>query len=187
MYENVALFRRRYVPNELTWLKDDEILFMDDERIVTRWKSLKPRKDFSGGVSTYYRKKGLKISRIFDHEGHFLHWYCDIVLEQGPEALSDINGTELKNGAAAYLKSPSLNQDKVIVFSDLLIDIIVNPNGLIEVADLDEAADMLQCGILSRENVSFAMKTANEYLHVLYSRYSHDADFTSEEFVNPDK
>lgn len=185
MYENTALFRKRFIPDELTWLKDDEILFIDDERIVTRWKSLKPRNDFSGGCSTYYRKKGLKISRIFDRDGKFLHWYCDIVIEQGKEALSVNPGTMLKNGAEAYIRSLPETKDNVIVFTDLLVDIIINRNGLIEVADLNEVADMLEKGTITRDEACFALRTAHEYLHKLYSRYSKDTDFSSDDFVNP--
>lgn len=187
MFNSVALFRRRFVPNEITWLKDDALVYMDDEKIITRWKSLKPRSDFSGGESTYYRKKGLKVSRILDSNGNFLHWYCDIIMEQDANILKELpDDCRLKNGANEYISNLDLHSaDNQIVFTDLLVDIIINPNGLIEVADLDECADMLKKGYITVDQLDFALHTAHDFLALLYSRYSKDADFTSEEFVKP--
>ncbi len=186
MSDNIALFRKRFLPHELTWLKDDDILHFDDEKIVTCWKPLKPRDDFSAGKSTYYRKKGLKISRIYDKEGNFIHWYCDIVMEQGVEGLNCLPGCEMKNHAEEFIENLSEhNGEKIIVYTDLLVDIIVNPDGLIEVADLDECVDMFRAGMITEEQLSFALHTAHDYLATLYSRYHSGADFTSPEYVVP--
>lgn len=185
MFDSVALFRRRFVPNEITWLKDDEIIFMDDEKIITRWKSLKPRSDFSGGESVYYRKKGIKVSRILDSEGNFLHWYCDIITEQDASVLKELpDDCRMKNGAADYISNlDEHSADQKIVFTDLLVDIIINPNGLIEVADLDECSDMLKKGMITVDQLDFALRTAHDFLALLYSRYDKNADFTSDDFV----
>ncbi|MCQ2538512.1 MAG: DUF402 domain-containing protein [Lachnospiraceae bacterium] len=187
MSELKALFRKRYVPNEITWLKDDKIVYADDDIIITHWEVLKPRCDFSRGESTYYRKKGIKVSRIYDKDGVFLHWYCDIIMEQGVEGLMDLTDEcRLKNGADVFIKElDSHKNEDIIVFTDLLVDIIINPNGLIEVADLDEIADMLKQGMITVEQMDLALHTAHDYLALLYSRYSKDADFTSEDFVRP--
>ncbi len=184
MSEQIALFRRRFIPNELTWLKDDEILAYNDEKIVTRWHSLKPRNDFSGGMSTYYRKKGIKISKIIDNQGRFLHWYCDIVTECGAEALDVDNNCKLRNGADTYLLQGSIPGFKPIVYQDLLIDIIVNPNGLIEVADLDELADARKNRLITPEMADKALYTAKDYLCLLYGRYG-KIDFTSDQYIIP--
>ncbi len=45
------LYRKRYIPLEVKSLNDDEILFADDEIIVTKWNTFKPKKDFSNGIS----------------------------------------------------------------------------------------------------------------------------------------
>jgi hypothetical protein len=184
MSDKIILFRRRFIPNELTCLKDDEILAYNDEKIVTRWDSLKPRTDFAGGLSTYYRKKGIKISKIIDNEGNFLHWYCDIVTECGEEALDVDHNCKLRNGAYEYLLSGGLSGVKPIVYQDLLIDIIVNPNGLIEVADMDELAEAQKTGLITPEMTDKALRTAESYLHVLYSRYG-KIDCSDEKFVIP--
>ncbi len=184
MSEKIMLFRRRFIPNELTFLKDDEILAYNDEIIVTRWNSLKPRNDFSGGMSTYYRKKGIKISRIIDNNGDFLHWYCDIVTECGPEALDVDNGCKLRNGADTFILEGGIPGVHPIVYQDLLIDIIVNPNGLIEVADLDELADAQKNGLITSEMTNKALHIAKDYLRLLYGRYG-KMDVTDERFVLP--
>ena len=184
MSEKIALFRRRFIPNELTYLKDDELLAYNDEIIVTRWNSLKPRSDFSGGSSTYYRKKGIKISRIIDNNGNFLHWYCDIVTECGPEALDVDNRCKLRNGADLFLLNDEARNNRVIVYQDLLIDVIVNPNGLIEVADLNELADARKAGLINPEMADKALYTAADYLRLLYSRVG-KIDYTHDSFVLP--
>jgi hypothetical protein len=184
MSEKILLFRRRFIPNELTFLKDDELIAYNDEKIVTRWKSLKPRPDFAGGYSTYYRKKGLKISRIIDHEGRFLHWYCDIVFECGAEALDVDHNCKLRNGADQFLLTENRSGFVPIVYQDLLIDIIVNPNGLIEVADMDELADAQKTGLITPDMTDRALHTAESYLRLLYGRYG-KIDCSDERFVIP--
>ncbi len=184
MSEKIMLFRRRYIPNELTFLKDDELLAYNDEKIVTRWNSLKPRTDFARGVSTYYRKKGLKISKIIDNNGNFLHWYCDIVTECGEEALDVDHDCKLRNGADSFIISGGVPGAVPIVYQDLLIDIIVNPNGLIEVADMDELATAHKKGLITSEMTEKALNTAENYLHLLYSRYG-KIDCSDERFVYP--
>ena len=56
------LYRKRYIPLEVKSLNDDEILFADDEIIVTKWNTFKPKKDFSNGISE--RRKYLDIYRL---------------------------------------------------------------------------------------------------------------------------
>lgn len=38
------LYRKRIIPNECVLLKDDLVLSWDEERIVTKWNALKPKK-----------------------------------------------------------------------------------------------------------------------------------------------
>ncbi len=183
MSEKIVLFRRRFIPNELTFLKDDEIIAYNDDLIATRWNSLKPRSDFARGMSTYYRKKGIKISKIIDKDGNFLHWYCDIVTECGEEALEVERTCNLRNGADKYLLTGGEPGVRAIVYQDLLVDVIVNPNGLIEVADLDELADASKAGLITPDMVDKALRTTHDYLALLYSRYG-KYEFTDERFVS---
>ena len=58
------LYRKRYIPLEVKSLNDDEILFADDEIIVTKWNTFKPKKDFSNGISCTFINDGYKISKF---------------------------------------------------------------------------------------------------------------------------
>lgn len=141
------LYRRRFIPNEQKLLKDDKILFMDDNLIITSWTTLKPRSDFASGISAYYRKKGFKISRHYGADGSFSRWYCDIIAE-----------SDLEND---------------IVFSDLLIDVIIFPDGTLQVVDLDEAADALEQGLITTEMLTQALRSTNQLLSYIHqNRFS---------------
>ena len=61
----MQIYRKRLIPDECILLKDDEILEIDEDYIVTKWKTLKPRRDFSHGYSCYFLKLGFKISKFF--------------------------------------------------------------------------------------------------------------------------
>ena len=72
------LYRKRLIPEECVLLKDDRLLYRDEEIIVTAWNTLKPRKDLHHGLSCYYLQEGIKVSRFYDENGSLLYWYCDI-------------------------------------------------------------------------------------------------------------
>lgn len=54
------------------------------------------------------------------------------------------------------------------VFTDLLIDVIVYPNGSYRVVDLDELADAFRRGLLSSELLTAALKTTDKLLTIIY-------------------
>lgn len=139
----MKIYRRRYLPEELLWLKDDEIIFSDDEKIITSWASLKPRPDFSHGRSCYFLHKNYKISKFFDHGGNLLFHYCDIV--------------KLEVSADEY------------VFCDLLVDVKVYPDGFVEILDLDELAFAYEKRLISEADMACALKTLDGLLKVIYS------------------
>lgn len=140
----LKLYRRRFIPDELTWLKDDEILRLDDEIMVTRWKSLRPRRDFDGGISVFFLKEGWKVSKILDRDGNVLHWYCDII---------DIVKNEKENS---------------LTYEDLLFDVVVSPSGKVKVLDCDEAAQAFEQGLITKEQLIHALKAMHELLEVIY-------------------
>lgn len=141
---DLKLYRRRYIPDELTFLKDDEILRYDDEYLVTRWKTLKPRTDFAGGLSVFFLKEGWKVSKILDHEGNLNYWYCDII---------DIVRNEADNS---------------LTYEDLLFDVVVFPNGKFKVLDCDEAANAFELGLITGAQLTQALKSMHELLEVVY-------------------
>ena len=66
--DKIQLFRRRYIPDEIKELKDDIVLSVTDDMILTKWNVLKPRKDIARGVSAYFIDKGIKVSKVYDSE-----------------------------------------------------------------------------------------------------------------------
>lgn len=139
----MRLFRRRYIPNECIELKDDEILCLNDELLVTRWRPLKKREDFAGGISVFFFDKGLKVSRIVDCNGHVIHWYCDIV---------------------DYVRDTSSDS---LTCEDLLLDVIVYPDGHTRILDCDEAADALDHGLISSAQLSHALRSLDDLLRTI--------------------
>ena len=135
---DIQLYRKRFIPDEIKLLKDDKILYLDDELIITSWSTLKPRSDFASGISAYYRKKGFKISRHYDIHGNFTRWYCDIIIE-----------SKVADG---------------LVFSDILIDVVIFPDGTVRVVDLDEAADALEQGLITPDMLAQALRSTNTLL-----------------------
>lgn len=143
--KNIRLYRKRYIPNENILLKHDTILLQNDNFIVTRWDALKPRPDIARGVSAYFIKEGIKVSKVYTHANEVLHWYCDII------------DTEHEPDSPVY------------IFQDLLIDILVYENGMVKIMDLDEVADMLDIGKLDVKKASKALHTANKLLTDIYA------------------
>lgn len=142
---NLKLFRRRFIPDETVELKDDIILSMDNNNniIITKWNVLKPRNDIDHGISAYFINDGIKVSKIFNSDGDLVYWYCDII-----ETIHDNN---------------------TYTFNDLLIDIIIHPDGKVEVVDMDEFADVMENGILTNNTIAKALRCANSLLKDIYS------------------
>ena len=150
------LFRRRFIPDENIELKDDMILALEPNLIITSWNVLKPRRDISRGVSAYFIDKGIKVSKVFDNAGQMVYWYCDIVETHYDE------------------------KENIYTFNDLLIDVIVYPDGQVEVLDMDEFADAMEQGILSVGTIAHAMRATDDLLHTIYAgefeKYTHYID-----------
>lgn len=138
------LYRKRLIPEECVLLKDDRLLYRDEEIIVTAWNTLKPRKDLHHGCSCYYLQEGIKVSRFYDENGSLLYWYCDIV-DYDHDAATD-----------------------TYVITDLLADVIIYPNGFVKVVDIDELATAKDIGLLSDAMLKKALLTLNHLLQIIY-------------------
>lgn len=139
------LYRKRYIPNETILLKDDIIYYIDHKLIKTKWKVLKPRKDFACGISWYYLDKGWKISRFMDKDGKLVYYYCDII-------------------DAVFSKD-----NKSCVVRDLLADVKVYPDGKVEVVDLEEIADALDKKIITVSDAKKSLRRLDSLLKIIYS------------------
>ena len=138
------LYRKRFIPEEVVPLKDDEILFADETKIITKWKTLKPRPDFAWGISCYDLQNSYKISRFLDHNNHLVYYYCDII-----DTTYDA-------------------QENSYLFTDLLADVIVYDSGFVKVVDLAELADMLDEGVITEELVKKCLRRLEKLLEIIY-------------------
>lgn len=136
----MRMFRKRLIPDECVELKEDEIIYQDEEKIVTKWKTLRPREDFSHGYSCYYLKEGYKISKFLKGNGELKCWYCDIIK------------SEWKAEETAWL------------FTDLLADVIIKETGTVQVVDLDELAEAFEKELLTGGELAKALRCLNSLL-----------------------
>lgn len=139
------LYRKRIIPDECILLKNDVIQECSKERIITTWKTIKPRADMDHGASCYFLNEGYKISKFCRKDGSLLYWYCDIV---------DYNFKEDTNE---------------LIVTDLLADVIIYPNGNIKVVDLDELVKALDDGTLSLDLLKSCLLRLDGLLKVVYS------------------
>ena len=139
------LYRKRIIPEECIPLKDDEILYCDSTRIVTRWKTLKPKEAFDHGVSCYYLDEGFKVSKFYKADGELLYFYCDII---------------------SYEHDMEKNS---YIFTDLLADVLIYPDGHVEVVDVGEIADALEDGTLKQQEMIPALRSLDKLLKIIYS------------------
>ncbi len=134
--------RVRLIPQETVVLEDDKIIYQDKDRIVTQWKTLKPREDFSYGYSCYYLKEGYKVSKFLKENGELKCWYCDIIDAKWKDSDSFCGW----------------------IFIDLLADVVVKENGIIKVLDLDELAEAFEKNLLNKEQLIWALQCLNRLL-----------------------
>ncbi|MCR5485970.1 MAG: DUF402 domain-containing protein [Lachnospiraceae bacterium] len=139
-----VLYRRRLIPDECVLLKDDEILYYDENIIVTKWRTLHPKHDLDHGYSCYFLEEGYKVSKFLYRDDSLIYWYCDII---------DHSYDETEN---SYL------------FRDLLADVIVYPDGFVKVVDLDEFKKALEDNLLTVPDVIKALSSLDRLLTMIY-------------------
>lgn len=164
MNHTMHLYRKRFIPNELVSLHKDDVIFVNEELILTRWDTLKPRADFSHGISAYFLKKNCKVTKVLGVDHELVYWYCDIM---------------------QMVDEPQTNDSKhVLIMEDLLIDIIVYPNGSVRVLDLDEAAEAAEQGLITQEMLFRSMRAANNLLNDIYAGKFHEYQQEIEKYTH---
>ena len=149
MTQNIHLYRKRFIPEELLSLHKDIVLYADEDLILTRWDTVKPRTDFSHGISAYFLKKNCKVTKVLKADYELVYWYCDIMqMVDGPQ---------------------TNDNERVLIMEDLLIDVIVYPDGSVRVLDLDEAAEAAEQGLITQEMLCRSMRAANNLLNDIYA------------------
>ncbi len=129
-----TLFRKRLIPNECIELKDDVVLHLDEDILVTKWTTLKPRKDFHHGYSCYFFNDGIKVSQFLKEDNSLYYWYCDIV---------------------SFDKNEEANTLTII---DLLADVTVDNEGHLNVLDIDELCEAKERGLITPEQFFISVK-----------------------------
>lgn len=140
-----VLYRKRIIPEELVLLDKDEILYSDEEHIVTKWNAIRPKKILHHGCSCYFLKEGFKVSKFYRKDGTLMYWYCDII---------------------SYSYNVS---DNSYVFTDLLADVLIYPDGKVQVVDVGEIADALTEGTLTTDEMIPALRSLDKLLCLIYS------------------
>ena len=145
----LKLYRKRIIPDECILLEEDEILYHDPEVIITKWNTIRPKKTLHHGYSCYFIDRGYKVSKFYDHDNKLISWYCDII---------------------EHTYDPAEN---TYVFTDLLIDVIVYPDGFVRVVDLDELADAQRDGLITPEQMQLSLRRCDKLLSLIYKGAFH--------------
>lgn len=140
-----TLYRNRLIPLESVRLDDDVIHSYTEEKIMTSWTTLHPRSNLAYGYSLYLPKHGWKISRFYDHQCQFKYWYCDII-----ESTFDA-------------------EHNTWYFTDLLVDVIIKPDGFVKILDLDELNTALDESLLTLPQLQKAIGQLHQLLQIVYS------------------
>lgn len=142
------LYRKRLIPEECLLLKDDVIVKQNEDVIVTRWQTLNPKTAFQSGASCYFLKEGFKVSKFYRSDGSLYCWYCDIV------------------------RFDFTAPDDLIV-TDLLADVVIMPDGVVKVLDLDELAEAHDKRLLTTDMLKASLYCLNRLLSIIYSNRFH--------------
>ena len=139
----LKLYRKRIIPAECFLLEDDVIVEQTEDRIITKWNTIRPKADFDHGTSCYFLQDGVKISKFYRSDGELLYWYCDIVQYDFSEDGSSLTVT------------------------DLLADVIIYPSGRFKVVDLDELADAKEQGLITDAQLVNCLHQLNDLLSLI--------------------
>ena len=138
-------YRKRIIPEECVPLNDDVILEMNDDFIITKWNTLHPKKNLHHGYSCYFLKEGYKVSKFLKEDDSLLYWYCDII------------------------KTDYDKETNTYIFTDLLADVIMYPDGFVKVVDIDEIAIALRKDKIPVEDIITLLTNLDKLLKVVYS------------------
>lgn len=140
-----VLYRKRLIPAECVLLDKDKVIRCTDDYLITTWDTIRPKKDLSHGISAFFWKQGVKVSKFYDHQNRVICWYCDIITHE---------------------YQPETN---TYITIDLLADVLVYPDGQVKVVDLDELADAVEQKLISQELLLTALRQLNTLLEHIYS------------------
>ena len=76
-----TLYRKRLIPDECVNLKDDNIIFLDSDTIVTSWNTFRPKAEFTHGTSYYVINEGFKISKFYKADNSLAYIFTDLLAD----------------------------------------------------------------------------------------------------------
>lgn len=136
---NIKLIRKRYLPFEEVDISNDEILSLDDDLLVTRWNPINDRDDMSKGISFWYFKKNIKVSKIYNNNGEFDHYYIDMCRYE-------------------------IKPDEEYKIIDLLADVVVYKDGTYKVLDFDELDEYLENETITPKEFMQSIKAFSKFI-----------------------
>lgn len=142
---DLKLYRKRYIPLETIFLKDDVIVSHTEDTLITTWRTLNPKAAFSHGASCYFLKEGFKLSKFYKHDGSLLYYYCDIIELQSDPAANSLTAV------------------------DLLADVVIYPDGSVNVLDLDELADAYRQSLITDKQLIASLYQLDHLLQIIRS------------------
>lgn len=158
--EDLIIIRKRYIPEEEVDISSDRVLVHTDNILITKWIPIKPRGDFAWGISYVDLTDHYKISRFYDDKDTFLFWYCDIL---------EVTQT-WQEGKQKY------------ILTDLLIDVILYPDGTCEIKDMDELEEALQTGLIDERQYYLSIQAKDRLLEKIQTGHFPPEDFPYWEF-----
>ena len=162
--EKFDLYRRRLIPNECILLKDDQIVSFENNRLVTVWDAIRPKKNLHHGISCFFFDDGIKVSKFYREDNSLVYWYIDIIHAHRAETIPDLTLTY-----SVKTISAQGNTGKNLVVTDLLADILIYPDGFVKVVDLGEISDALESGLLDIPTAAHALRLTDRTLEDIYS------------------
>ncbi len=138
------LYRKRIIPPECILLEDDIVVSFEENKLITKWGAIHPKKNLHHGISGYFLDEGIKVSKFYREDGSLVYWYIDIITYDWSE-----------------------NKESLCI-TDLLADVLIYPDGSIQVVDLDELADATQAKALDLDLTIQSLRNLNQLLSMIY-------------------
>lgn len=172
------LYRRRLIPKECILLKDDHILSFEDNRLVTVWNALKPKKELHHGISCFFFDDNIKLSKFYRADGSLIYWYIDIISadvytgtpsEDLPyHAEMDPEKRDICRILSSFEQQIGSQPPVSLVVTDLLADILIYPDGFVKVVDLGEISDALEKDLLGHRSAATTLQITDRTLECIY-------------------
>ena len=140
----MRLFYKRLAPVRINEMRDDTIVHADDDIIITKWHTPRPKAEFTHGASCYFINEGYKVSKFYGEGNEFKFYYCDIITVHTED-----------------------NDD--IICTDLLLDVIVEKDGRSRILDIDEAIEAHKTGQITTCELTGALDSLDRLLKIIYS------------------